>query len=84
MLADRPRLPLAAALALAGGYQLAPVNLRCLRGCRRPAGFVARGWHGRHPVRELFRIGTAYGLSCVGCCWALMPVMFAAGGRGCG
>ncbi|HKE74225.1 MAG TPA: DUF2182 domain-containing protein [Acidimicrobiales bacterium] len=78
-LAARPYLVTAASLALAGAYQLTPVKSRCLRACRQPAGFVARGWHGRAPVAELVRIGSAYGWSCVGCCWALMLVMFAAG-----
>lgn len=78
-LRDRPPLVVAAALAVAGGYQLAPVKLRCLRACRSPAGFVARGWHGRTPVRDAARIGVAYGWSCVGCCWALMLLMVVAG-----
>lgn len=69
----------AAALALAGSYQLTPLKRRCLRACRNPAGFMARGWHGRSPGREVAQIGIAYGWSCVGCCWALMLVMFAAG-----
>jgi predicted metal-binding membrane protein len=69
----------AAALALAGAYQLTPLKRRCLRACRNPTGFVARGWHGRSPARDLAQIGMSYGWSCVGCCWALMLVMFAAG-----
>jgi predicted metal-binding membrane protein len=78
-LGDRQYLVTAGALALAGGYQLAPVRMRCLRACRNPAGFVAQGWHGRSPGREVFQVGTAYGWSCAGCCWALMLLMFAAG-----
>lgn len=78
-LAGRPWLVTAGALVLAGGYQFSPLNLRCLRECRNPAGFVARGWHGQSPRRELLQIGAAYGWSCVGCCWALMLLMFAAG-----
>ncbi|MFL6128020.1 MAG: DUF2182 domain-containing protein [Mycobacteriales bacterium] len=78
-LGDRPHLVLAAVLAVAGGYQLAPVKVRCLRACRSPAGFVARGWHGRSPGLDAARIGVAYGWSCVGCCWALMMLMVVAG-----
>jgi predicted metal-binding membrane protein len=78
-LGSHPYLVTAAALAVAGAYQLTPVKARCLRACRQPAGFVARGWHGRAPALELFQIGTAYGWSCAGCCWALMLVMFGAG-----
>jgi predicted metal-binding membrane protein len=76
---DRPHLVVAAALTIAGAYQLAPVKLRCLRACRSPAGFVARGWHGRSPGLDAARIGVAYGWSCVGCCWALMMLMLVAG-----
>ena len=78
-LGERPHLPVAAVLAVAGAYQLAPVKLRCLRACRSPAGFVARGWHGRTPGLDAARIGVAYGWSCVGCCWALMSLMVVAG-----
>jgi predicted metal-binding membrane protein len=69
----------AGALALAGVYQLTPLKLRCLRACRNPVGFVARGWRGRSPAREVAQIGASYAWSCVGCCWALMLLMFAAG-----
>jgi len=78
-LQHRAQLIPAAALALAGAYQLAPAKRRCLRACRNPAGFLLRGWHGRSPAREVAQIGMAYGWSCAGCCWALMLVMFAAG-----
>jgi predicted metal-binding membrane protein len=78
-LGDRQYLVTAGALALAGGYQLAPAKLRCLRACRNPAGFVARAWQGRSPGLDVVQAGVAYGWSCVGCCWALMLLMFAAG-----
>jgi predicted metal-binding membrane protein len=78
-LQNRPHLVVAAALTVAGAYQLAPVKIRCLRACRSPAGFVARGWHGRSPGLDVARIGVAYGWSCVGCCWALMMLMLVAG-----
>jgi predicted metal-binding membrane protein len=78
-LRDRPHLVVAAVLALAGAYQLAPVKVRCLRACRSPAGFVARGWHGQSPGLDAARIGIAYGWSCLGCCWALMMLMLVAG-----
>lgn len=76
---ERQYLLTASTLALAGLYQLAPVKLRCLRGCRNPAGFVAKAWQGRAPGWEVLQVGVAYGWSCVGCCWALMLLMFAAG-----
>ena len=36
-------------------------------------------WHGHRPSREAFRIGLDHGVFCVGCCWALMLVMFVVG-----
>ncbi len=45
----------------------------------RRSRFVVARWHGRAPAREAFRIGCDHGLFCVGCCWALMLVMFVVG-----
>ena len=36
-------------------------------------------WHGRSAAREAFVLGVGHGLFCVGCCWALMLLMFAVG-----
>ena len=36
-------------------------------------------WRGRSPAREAWGLGLAHGLFCVGCCWALMLVMFVVG-----
>ncbi len=36
-------------------------------------------WHGRSPRREALRLGLAHGVFCVGCCWALMLLMFVVG-----
>jgi predicted metal-binding membrane protein len=61
----------------AGGYQLLPFKRRCLSSCRSPAAF---GTNRRRPgVVEAFRIGMKHGLSCVGCCWVLMMLLFAGG-----
>jgi len=40
--------------------------------------YVYRHWRGR-PGTDAMRVGAAYGLSRVGCCWALMLVMFGLG-----
>jgi len=66
-------------LVLAGAFQFSALKHRCLDRCRAPAGFVSSRWSGRRPVRESFRIGLDHGLFCIGCCWALMLVMFAVG-----
>lgn len=78
-LAARPGLVGAATLALAGAYQFSPLKQRCLTACRSPRAFLATGWSGARPGADALRIGIAYGRSCVGCCWALMLVMFGLG-----
>ena len=69
----------AAVLAGAGLFQFSALKYRCLEQCRTPFGFVVARWHGRSPSREAFRLGFDHGLFCVGCCWALMLVMFVVG-----
>lgn len=74
-----PEVITASALAFAGAFQFSSLKHRCLTACRTPASFVYRHWRGERPDRDALRIGTSYGWSCVGCCWALMLVMFALG-----
>jgi predicted metal-binding membrane protein len=69
----------AAVLACAGLFQWSSLKYRCLEACRTPFGFVVTRWHGRSPAREAFRIGVDHGAFCVGCCWALMLLMFVVG-----
>jgi predicted metal-binding membrane protein len=66
-------------LVLAGLYQFTALKNACLTACRTPRWFALRYWHGRRAAAEAAVIGTAYGVSCVGCCWALMLVSFVAG-----
>lgn len=69
----------AGVLAAVGLFQFTALKYRCLEKCHAPFGFVASRWHGREPAREAFRIGLDHGVFCVGCCWALMLVMFVVG-----
>src|SRR5215475_12094766 len=69
----------ATVLAGAGAFQFSTLKYRCLERCSTPFGFVNARWRGRHPAREAFRIGFDHGAFCVGCCWALMLVMFVVG-----
>jgi predicted metal-binding membrane protein len=69
----------AATLALAGGYQLSAVKVRCLKRCRTPQSFIRRHWRGTSPSADALRMGLDHGAYCVGCCWALMLVMFSVG-----
>lgn len=76
-LADRPELILAGALGLAGAYQFSPAKDACLRACRSPYATVVLGY--RRGAAGAWGLGLRHGLSCLGCCWALMLVMFATG-----
>jgi predicted metal-binding membrane protein len=69
----------AGVVALAGAFQFSSLKYRCLEKCRTPLGFVIEHWRGRAPRWYAFRLGAAHGLFCVGCCWALMLLMFAFG-----
>jgi predicted metal-binding membrane protein len=85
--ADRTRLLtssegliFAATVLVAGLFQFSPLKYSCLRQCRSPVGFVASHWHGGDQRFAAFVLGARHGLFCVGCCWALMLLMFAVGG----
>jgi len=69
----------AAILALAGVFQFSALKYRCLDKCRTPLGLLLR-YQGRRrgPLAPL-GLGLWHGAYCVGCCWALMLVMFAVG-----
>ena len=69
----------AAMLGLAGVYQFSRFKYRCLDKCRTPLMFVAEHWHGHNERRDSFLLGVRHGAFCVGCCWALMLLMFALG-----
>jgi len=64
-------------LLVAGVYQLAPAKHACLRVCQSPMGFLMSHW--RAGVGGAFRMGVEHGIYCVGCCWALMLLLFAGG-----
>jgi predicted metal-binding membrane protein len=69
----------AATFVLAGGYQFTGLKYRCLDKCRSPVSFVMQNWHGRRERWDAFRLGVHHGIFCLGCCWALMLLMFAVG-----
>jgi len=69
----------AATIALAGAFQFSRLKYRCLEKCRTPLSFVMQHWRGVAPSRHALALGAHHGLFCVGCCWALMLLMFAFG-----
>jgi len=73
-------LGVAAVLLAAGVYQFTPLKATCLRACQTPADFLVRHW--RAGTLGALRLGLDHGLYCLGCCWALMAVLVAAGGMG--
>jgi predicted metal-binding membrane protein len=64
-------------LLLAGAFQFSGLKERCLRVCRHPYGFLSQ--HYRRGTRAAWELGFRHGLYCLGCCWALMLVMFSVG-----
>lgn len=64
-------------LILAGVYQWLPVKGACLSHCQSPLGFFSSHW--REGVGGALRMGFRHGIYCVGCCWALMALLFVAG-----
>jgi predicted metal-binding membrane protein len=71
--------PKAAAVLLlvAGLYQLTPLKRACLRTCQSPLGFLMRRW--RPGTAGALRMGAQHGAYCIGCCWALMLLLFVGG-----
>jgi predicted metal-binding membrane protein len=64
-------------LVLAGVYQWLPLKGACLSHCRSPLGFFTAEW--REGVSGALVMGFRHGSYCVGCCWALMALLFVAG-----
>lgn len=73
----------AGVIALAGLYQLSPLKESCRSACHAPlreaAMLDAAAMTGRSLDAAAFRAGLAHGVACIGCCWALMLLMFVVG-----
>ncbi|HVO98683.1 MAG TPA: DUF2182 domain-containing protein [Bryobacteraceae bacterium] len=64
-------------LIAAGVYQFTPMKNACLRHCRSPLTFLLSEW--REGPLGAVHMGAGHGLFCIGCCWMLMMLPFAAG-----
>ena len=64
-------------LLVAGTVQFTPLKEVCLRHCRTPMGFLLTEW--RDGAVGAWWMGIKHGLLCLGCCWALMGLLFVAG-----
>ncbi len=61
----------------AGAYQLTPMKRVCLTSCGGSAALLMHGW--RAGGLAAFRLGVRHGVFCLGCCWALMLLLFVGG-----
>jgi predicted metal-binding membrane protein len=64
-------------LLIAGVYQFSPLKRACLSSCRAPLSFLLGQW--RSGVAGAFAMGLRHGVLCLGCCWALMALLFVGG-----
>lgn len=77
MMDSRSYLLSGAVLVFAGIYQWTPWKDACLKQCRSPLQYLMTSWYdGKWGA---IRMGVHHGAYCVGCCWALMAVMFSVG-----
>jgi len=61
----------------AGVYQFSALKHACLKRCQQSFPFFFVNW--ATTPRGVFRLGVKQGIYCLGCCWAMMLVMFAVG-----
>ncbi|MEX0344122.1 MAG: DUF2182 domain-containing protein [Rhizobiaceae bacterium] len=66
-----------AALVIAGAYQFSSLKESCLKKCRNPFSTLFGNWS--FDTLRIVKLGVAQGLWCLGCCWALMLIMFVVG-----
>lgn len=63
----------------AGIYQWLPIKASCLAHCRAPMQFVQSRGGFKPGAGHSVRLGLLHGLYCIGCCWALMALLFVGG-----
>ena len=64
-------------LCAAGLYQFSSLKTACLDHCRSPAHFLSQ--HSRNGAFGALSTGGLHGVYCLGCCWALMALLFVGG-----
>lgn len=77
MLVIENRVLAATVLLLAGLYQFSRVKLVCLAHCQSPLQFLLHFW--RNGRSGAVVMGFRHGAYCLGCCWALMLLLFVVG-----
>ena len=71
------RAAAAGLLLIAASYELTAVKRLCLDKCQSPLLFILRYW--KPGAVGALRLGIVHGLFCLGCCWALMLLLFVGG-----
>ena len=64
-------------LLTAGAFQWSPLKYACLNHCRTPMSFLTADW--REGYQGALSMGLRHGCYCLGCCWALMGLLFVLG-----
>jgi Predicted metal-binding integral membrane protein len=64
-------------LITVGVLQFSPLKKSCLKHCRSPIGFLMTDW--RKGVKGAWIMGFRHGWYCLGCCYALMLLLFVGG-----
>jgi predicted metal-binding membrane protein len=64
-------------MVIAGLYQFSNLKNACLSHCQSPGQFLAD--HRRPGPAGALRLGVDHGIYCLGCCWALMALLFVGG-----
>jgi predicted metal-binding membrane protein len=66
-------------LIAAGLYQWTPLKDACLSYCQAPLTFIMRHGGFRPDPAGAIALGFRHGAYCIGCCWALMALLFVGG-----
>lgn len=78
-LASASRIFSGVVLIVAGLYQWTPLKDACLSQCQTPIVFLQRHGGFRRDPAGAVGLGLRHGLYCIGCCWALMTLLFVGG-----
>lgn len=79
MMAGTSRIFGGAILIAAGLYEWTPLKHACLSRCRAPLAFIQRHGGFQSGGPGSLRLGFVHGIDCIGCCWALMALLFVGG-----
>ena len=66
-------------LIAAGIYQWSPLKQMCLAHCQSPLAFLQHHGGFQRKAGKSLALGMRHGAHCIGCCWALMALLFVGG-----